>query len=109
MIPPNGYTRATARQTMAYISEATGAREIAIAVDAGKGKSINPSARVVQDLAAECADGNGTAEAPIVDANGQHRTVSTRNSPIVRQLADASTAGIKKLLRWVSDKANSDQ
>jgi hypothetical protein len=108
MIPPNGYTRPQAQRTMAYISEAVGAREIAIKMDAARSGTIRHDAPAVGDLAAECAEGNGIARAPIVDADGNARTVTTRSAaPVIKQLRKKTVAGVRKMLQWAETKVRS--
>jgi hypothetical protein len=106
MIPPNGYTNQHVRSTLKYIAEATEARDITIKIDGGKGGSVSPEAGSVRELSEECAAGNGKAIAPIVDSQGNSRTVSTGRATIVKQLADASQASVRKLLKWAGVKVD---
>jgi hypothetical protein len=87
MVPPNSYTRDRAKQFAKSVAEATRTRNILLRLDSYDELALNPKAPIIDDLSAECGDGNGHCGAAIIAAKGgKQEYIESKRNQVVHQI-----------------------
>ena len=112
MIPPNAYTRERARNFATAVSEATRTRHILLTLQSHANMSLNPKAPIIEDLTAECGEGNGHCGAWIMaEQEARREWITTKKEQVVRrmtpgELQDHGAAIVDEILKPIPPKEN---